>query len=431
MLSHKNNIITFQFAALHYAQPSLNKYAYYLEGFEKDWNYTGNQRSATYTNLDPGNYTFRVKASNNDGIWSDKEVALNILIKPPWWETLFVKITIPILMVLIILGIFRIRLSLLKYQKKVLQQTVDKRTEEIQEASTLLEERQEEIMMQNEELLKHRNNLEELVEVRTFQLEKAKQKAEESDRLKSSFLANMSHEIRTPMNAILGFSSLLNETEFNEAEKEGFIRTIKSNGETLMVLIDDILDISMIESNQLILNPQYFDVNNVLTELENFYRLKNDHGLIIEFVNSKDKELILNIDPVRFRQVMSNLLSNALKYTNKGFIKFGYEKKENEIRFFVSDSGIGIDPKYSANIFDNFYKIEPQSNQVYRGTGIGLAICKRLVELLNGTIWVESKPGYGSNFFFTIPYASYSNNVPEEKQTINSNQSHPLIISFL
>jgi signal transduction histidine kinase/ligand-binding sensor domain-containing protein/CheY-like chemotaxis protein len=416
VLSHKNNIITFQFAALHFAQPSLNKYAYYLKGFEDDWNYTGNQRSATYTNLDPGNYTFRVKASNNDGIWSDKEVALSITISPPWWETLFIKITIPVILVLFVLGIFRIRFSMLKKQKEVLQRTVHMRTEELQEVNTLLEEKQEEIILQNDELLNHRNNLEELVNERTYELEKAKQKAEESDRLKSAFLANMSHEIRTPMNAILGFSSLLNETDINEVEKENFIRTIKSNGEALMVLIDDILDISMIQSNQLVLNPKYFNVNTVLTELEDYYRLKNKHGLSIEFVNSKEKELILYIDPVRFRQIMSNLLSNAYKYTNAGYIRFGYEIKEEEILFFVSDSGIGIDPKYSENIFESFFKIEPQSSQVYRGTGIGLAICRRLVELLKGRIWVESSPGSGSSFCFTIPYIKYLEAVPEEKK---------------
>jgi signal transduction histidine kinase/ligand-binding sensor domain-containing protein/CheY-like chemotaxis protein len=422
-LSYKNNIITFQFAGLHYAQPSQNKYAYFLEGFEKDWNYSGNVRSATYTNLDPGNYIFRIKASNNDGLWSDKEVALKITITPPWWKSLFVKITTPVLLILITLGIFRIRLRILKKQKKELQYTVEKRTEELQQVNALLEERQEEILIQNEELEKHRLNLESIVEERTRELERAKQKAEESDRLKSSFLANMSHEIRTPMNSILGFSDLLNSEGFTSSEKEGFIRTIKSNGEILMVLINDILDISMIESNQLILCPLYFDVNSVLIELEKFYRLKNENNLIIEFVNSKEKELIMYIDPVRFRQIMNNLLSNALKYTTKGYIRFGYEKQEEVIRFFVSDSGIGIDPGHNEFIFNHFYKIEPQSNKFFRGTGIGLAICKRLVELLNGKIWMESKPGFGSNFYFTIPYITYSKVLLEEKKKRISNTS--------
>ena len=423
-LSYRNNIITLQFAALHYAQPSLNKYAYYLEGFEDDWNYAGNRRSATYTNLNPGKYTFRVKASNNDEIWSDKELALKITITPPWWKTLFVKITVPVLLILMTVGIFRIRFRILKQQKNVLQHTVNERTEELQEVNALLEERQEEVLLQNEELLKHRNNLEELVKERTYELEKAKQKAEDSDHLKSSFLANMSHEIRTPMNAILGFSSLLKDNEFSKAEKDTFIRAINSNGEALMVLIDDIMDISMIESNQLTFNPQYFDVNEILIELEEFYRLKNENKLIIEFVNRKDKELILHIDPVRFRQIMNNLLSNALKYTEVGFIRFGYEKGKNEIRFFVSDSGIGIDPAHSESIFEHFYKIELHSNKLYSGTGIGLAICKQLVELLNGKIWLESKPGSGSNFYFTLPNETNSDTALTVKKRKQSKPTH-------
>ncbi|MBN1789979.1 MAG: response regulator [Bacteroidales bacterium] len=402
--SYKNNIITFQFAALHYAQPSLNQYAYYLEGFEDEWNYSGNQSVATYTNLDPGTYTFRVKATNSDGIWSDKEVALKVVVRPPWWNTLFMKIAIPLMLILLVLGVFRIRLSILKRQKELLQDTVNKRTEELQEVNSLLEEKQEEILMQNEELLRHRNNLEELIRERTHQLENAKQKAEESDQLKSSFLANMSHEIRTPMNAILGFSSLLKEREFSEEEKEGFIRTINQNGETLMYLIDDILDISLIESNQLVMKPQSFNAHTVLTEMEEFWRLKNEKGLAVEFVNKKEKELILHIDPVRFKQVMNNLLSNAMKYTQKGFIRFGYEIIENNIRFFVADSGIGIEPKHKERVFEHFFKIESDSEKVYRGTGIGLAICKKIVGLLNGKIWVESTPETGSTFYFTIPF---------------------------
>lgn len=171
-----------------------------------------------------------------------------------------------------------------------------------------------------------------------------------------------------------------------------------------MYLIDDILDISLIESNQLIMKPQSFNACTLLTEMEEFWRLKNEKGLTIEFVNNKDKELILNIDPVRFQQVMNNLLSNAMKYTQEGFIRFGYEILDNNIRFFVADSGIGINTKHKERVFEHFFKIESDSEKVYRGTGIGLAICKRIVGLLNGKIWVESTHETGSTFYFTIPF---------------------------
>jgi CheY-like chemotaxis protein len=236
----------------------------------------------------------------------------------------------------------------------------------------------------------------------------------------------MSHEIRTPMNAILGFSKLLKDDEFSHQEKESFIQTINSHGEALLVLIDDIIDISMIESDQLTLSPSYFDVNPIMIELEDYCRLNNKNQLIIEFVNRNEKELILYLDPVRFRQIMINLLSNALKYTHRGFIRFGYEKSENDLRFFVADSGIGIDPQYQENIFEHFYKIELQSNKIYRGTGIGLAICKQLVKLLDGKIWFESTPGNGTVFYFSIPYINYSVNETVKKKSSTSDPSHLL-----
>lgn len=172
-----------------------------------------------------------------------------------------------------------------------------------------------------------------------------------------------------------------------------------------MYLIDDILDISLIESNQLVMKPQNVLIKKLLTELEEFWRLKNEKGLIIEFVSTKDKELILYIDPIRFQQIMNNLISNAMKYTHEGFIRFGYELENKDIRFFVADSGVGIDPKYSETIFEHFFKIEADFKKIYRGTGIGLSISKRLVEMLQGNIWVESKPGSGSTFYFTIPHS--------------------------
>lgn len=186
-----------------------------------------------------------------------------------------------------------------------------------------------------------------------------------------------------------------------------------------MYLIDDILDISLIESNQLVMKPQDVFINKLLTELEEFWRLKNEKGLAIEFVNAKDKELILYIDPIRFQQIMNNLISNAMKYTQEGYIRFGYEITTRDVRFFVADSGIGIDPKYSENIFEHFFKIEADDAKIYRGTGIGLSICKRLVEMLNGKIWVESAPDTGSTFHFTIP----NTNQPEMSSG-NSSNSH-------
>jgi signal transduction histidine kinase/ActR/RegA family two-component response regulator len=279
------------------------------------------------------------------------------------------------------------------------------RTNELSEANTLLEAKQEEILSQNKELAIHRNNLEQLVEERTAELVQAKIKAEESDRLKSSFLANMSHEIRTPMNAIYGFSRLLNNDALPKEEKKHFLEIISSNCETLLVLINDILDISILEANRPSMSKDSLDVNSFLRDTENQFMIKNQKGIAFEFVNkdAPDHLYIIN-DKVRFSQVFNNLLNNAYKYTDAGKIQFGYMVQKNTVLFFVSDTGIGIENTHLEKIFQEFYKIEDDPSRFYRGTGIGLAICKKIVELMGGKIWVESSPGKGSTFYFSMPY---------------------------
>ncbi|MBN2519038.1 MAG: response regulator, partial [Bacteroidales bacterium] len=296
-----------------------------------------------------------------------------------------------------------------KKQQIDLENKVKERTNELLEAYSLLEKRQEEISTQNEELEKHRTQLEELVTERTSELEKARIKAEDSDRLKSAFLANMSHEIRTPMNAIVGFSSLLSNENLTKEEINEYIKTININSEALLILINDILDLSKIEANQIKINKSVFNVNSILEELENYYNLNKKKEIEITFTNkNENNKILLYNDQVRYRQIMSNLLDNANKYTEKGYIKFGYEIKDDHIEFFVSDSGIGIKDSDFSKIFDLFHKIESSGDKVYRGTGLGLAICKKLAELMDGKIWLESEYGKGTTFYFSLPYMSYN-----------------------
>ncbi len=416
VLSYDQADFTINYAALNYLNSKENEYQFKLDGYENEWHNVGYQRSATYTNLEHGKYTFMVRGSNNDGVWSKKIKMLTIIIKPPWWKTIVFRVFAIALLITIILVFYKIRFKLLEKQKHLLEKMVRERTTELSEVNSLLEERQEEISLQNEELEKHRNHLEQLVEKRTEQLEEARKYAEASDKLKSAFLANMSHEIRTPMNAIVGFASMLKEEDIPGEEKEEFIDIINSNSQSLLVLINDILEISLIEANQLILSKDPFDSIHILQELESYFVMKNTKKIDIHFNNKDNRRiLIFQNDKTRFRQVVSNLISNSYKYTEEGSIEFGYKILDKEVEFYVSDTGIGINENEYQRIFDYFHKIDKGDNKLYRGAGIGLSICNKLVELMGGRIYLDSNVGKGTTFYFTLPFVE-----TEEKSIIIS-----------
>ncbi len=419
-LSHGQSDFMVKYAALNYVNPEKNQYKYKLEGYDKEWTFAGYKRIATYTNIQPGKYTFMVLGSNNDGVWSRTPQILDIIINPPWWHTALFKVLFILMVIFIFTALYRMRINMLKKQQKLLEETVNKRTHELWELNALLEKRQKKIARQNAELEKHRNNLELLIEERTSELMAAKQKAEEADKLKSAFLANMSHEIRTPMNAIVGFAALLNNTGLKDNARKRYIDIINNNSESLLMLINDIIDISIIEADQLVLIESNFNVDHILKELESYYILNNDKDIDIQFITEGyKKELILYNDKIRFRQIFNNLINNAFKYTEKGHIKFGYKILKKEVQFFVSDTGIGIDRSDYNNIFDYFYKIEDKGRKLYRGTGIGLAICKKLLNLMGGKIWVESEMKKGSVFYFTLPLVSEDALITGQKDTEN------------
>lgn len=237
----------------------------------------------------------------------------------------------------------------------------------------------------------------------------AKEKAEESDRLKTAFLANMSHEIRTPMNAIIGFSDLLAEDDLSQEDKDDFISKIKNAGRSLMTLINDIIDIAKIEAGQLKISEAVCDINLMLSDLlGTFDEMKNVSGkknITLNLILPESKRpLFILSDPMRLQQIFTNLLSNALKFTEFGTIEFGYTYDQENISFYVKDSGIGILRSKQKFLFQRFSQLDPSTTRKYGGTGLGLAISKNLVDLLGGTIGMESSPGKGSLFFFSIPH---------------------------
>jgi len=243
------------------------------------------------------------------------------------------------------------------------------------------------------------------------QLKDAKTKAEEADKLKSAFLANMSHEIRTPMNAIVGFADLLGRSELKTEERETYVKIIKSSSDSLLGLINDIIDLSKIEVEKINIKKTEFSVNEVLLELFASYNSKPKDEIKLIFDNHSEKEQIyLHSDPLRFKQVFINLIDNSLKFTEIGSINFGYKiENKTTILFYVRDTGIGIPENKQNIIFDRFRKLEEDSSKLYRGTGLGLTISKKLVRLLGGDIWVKSQQGKGSTFYFNLPLARQSN----------------------
>ncbi len=234
----------------------------------------------------------------------------------------------------------------------------------------------------------------------------AKEKAEESDRLKTAFLANISHEIRTPMNGILGFSELLKEPQLSGEEQAEYIDLINQSGQRMLALINDLIDISRIEAGEIMLQMTETPVNRLLQDLYAFFKLQAENkGLNLTCIKSlTDDESIIETDSSKLTQVLTNLIQNALKFTLEGRVDFGYTRKGNMLEFYVIDSGIGFPPDMKETIFERFRQADNTLTRIHEGSGLGLSISKAYVEMLGGTIWVESVKEKGSEFFFTLPY---------------------------
>ncbi len=241
------------------------------------------------------------------------------------------------------------------------------------------------------------------------ELVEAKNKAEESDKLKSAFLANMSHEIRTPMNSILGFSTLLTKPGVYDKHKEQYLELIINSGKSLLNLINDIIDISKIEAGQLKVKPRKITLNPLMNEVYmSHYQINDMKNKSFELRMKKAverDEFSIETDPFRLKQILNNLIGNAMKFTEKGYIEFGYKfNNPEQLLFYVKDTGVGMPADKLNLIFQRFGQIEQKDDKNQSGTGLGLTISKKLAELLGGQMWVESTEGEGSTFFFTLPY---------------------------
>lgn len=253
-----------------------------------------------------------------------------------------------------------------------------------------------------------------------IKLRNAEKRAVESDQLKTAFLQNVSHELRTPMNGIIGFASLLDDNDLPEEQKKEYISIITRSTYRLLNLVNQILDISLIETGSSLLLKQPVYLNKLINEIRESWAHQIKNEVTFSFSTSLNSpEDCIYTDEYKLKQILNNLVGNAVKFTKTGHIYAGYSIKGNDLEFYVEDTGPGIPPEHHSEIFKPFRKSEPESNRFYDGVGVGLAICKGNLDLLNGKILVHSEPGTGSVFRFTIPYEPVRINESPEKPTEN------------
>jgi signal transduction histidine kinase/DNA-binding response OmpR family regulator/ligand-binding sensor domain-containing protein len=409
-LSYRESFFSFGFAAQNYVLPEKNQYAYKLEGFESEWNYVGTRRSAYYTSVPPGEYIFKVKASNNDGAWNEEGTSIKLSISPPLWQTWWFRVFSICAIAGSIFYFMRARSIAAQTKRTELEGLVRQRTVEVVQQKEAIEKQSEYLQNVNEELVKQKEAIllqqEKTEEART-EAEKAMQIAEKANQAKSIFLATMSHEIRTPMNGVIGMASLLFETT-QTTEQQEYTETIRNCGESLLTVINDILDFSKIESGSMEIEQKDFDLRTCIEEVLDVFSskaAKTGLDLIYEIDSAVPPQIVG--DSVRLRQVILNLVSNAVKFTHHGEIFVNVHllhKKDDtvELGFEVRDTGIGIPEDKLHRLFKAFSQVDSSTTRQYGGTGLGLVICEKLVGLMGGQILVESIAGKGTTFTFTI-----------------------------
>jgi signal transduction histidine kinase/ligand-binding sensor domain-containing protein/DNA-binding response OmpR family regulator len=365
--------LEFHYTALTFLFPEFTQFRYKLEGFDADWVEAGNRRAAYYTNLPPGTYRFRMAARSMDSVWHESAASFPLEARPQFYQTFWFAALCLLAASTAGVGFYQIRVRELRSSERKLAQHVEERTAEL---------RQE-------------------IEVRQC----AEEAAHAANRAKSEFLANMSHEIRTPMNGVLGATELLLDAE-TVPEKRTYLGMVKSSGESLLGIINEILDFSKIEAGKLELDLVDFDLEALLDQMLKSFSLSAGQKGIELICQAPDVPEMVVGDATRLRQVLTNLMGNALKFTVKGEIVVEAQVSSQNadamvVHFSVRDTGVGIPVEQQERIFEPFAQADSSTTRKYGGTGLGLTVSLRLVEMMGGRLWVVSEPDHGSCFHFT------------------------------
>ncbi|MBD2703441.1 hybrid sensor histidine kinase/response regulator [Spirosoma sp. BT702] len=379
-LPHQENFLSFEFVALNYEASEKNQYAFQLVGLDKDWIDAGNRRFARYTDLRPGEYTFRVKASNNDGVWNQAGTSLKVIIHPPWWQTGWACGLYAVIVVVVIL---------LARQHLI-----------------------------NRERLRNELRFERLTS----------EKWQEIDALKSGFFANLSHEFRTPLSLIRGTVEKLQAGQATRQHAD--YQLIDRQASQLLDMINQLLDLSKLEAGKLALTPKPTDLSRYLKELTgSFVALFESRQLTYRYTVPMQPVWVA-ADPDKLTRILSNLLTNAAKFTPAGGqVQFSAYVEEGQpgnlfLRVVVQDTGIGVPAHQLPHIFDRFFQVDSTQTRTHEGTGIGLALVKELVELHGGVITVESREEKGTTFTLQLPFSPATQ--PPEADKPGGNRQHPL-----
>lgn len=368
VLQHNQSYISFEFVALSYCIPEKNQYAYKLEGLDTEWNFIGNERKITYTNLPPGKYTLKIKGSNNDGLWNEAGVQLKIRVLPPFWKSNW---AILLYFVILILASYYTLTSL------------------------------------------RRKHLEE----QNHQLEKVRAEKEiELYHAKIDFFTNIAHEIRTPLSLIKApLDSVMKKNK--NPELKDFLSVINRNTTRLLMLVNQLLDFRKAEKNSYVVNLRPTNINELLLYLNESFKYPGDNKNLKLDLKLTEKIIIANIDAESLIKVLSNLLSNAVKHA-RSRIELILEEEGELFQIKVYDDGEGIALEEQEKIFQPFYQIRKSSDQLTQGTGIGLSLAKLLTELMSGSIQIDSRPNEFACFILSFPVcndlvAEKSNHIPE------------------